>query len=173
MGWLAEASWSPYTVGAGIGILAVLSFLLSDRALACSTSFARTSGMIEKLFRGERAAAKPYYRKFPPVIDWQWMLVLGIFVGALISSLLSGTFSLEWVPALWADRFGPGVLPRQAVAFLGGALLGFGARWANGCTSGHGISGIMQNAVSSWLASVMFFIGGIIVVAAMFQMAGG
>ena len=39
--------------------------------------------------------------------------------------------------------------------------MGFGARWAGGCTSGHGISGMLQLAVSSWLAATSFFVGGI------------
>jgi hypothetical protein len=41
-------------------------------------------------------------------------------------------------------------------------ILGIGARWAGGCTSGHGISGTLQLAVSSWLATLSFFIGGIL-----------
>jgi hypothetical protein len=39
--------------------------------------------------------------------------------------------------------------------------MGVGARWAGGCTSGHGISGTLQLAVSSWVAVVCFFIGGV------------
>ena len=39
--------------------------------------------------------------------------------------------------------------------------MGFGARWAGGCTSGHGISGTLQLAVSGWIAVVGFFVGGI------------
>jgi len=45
---------------------------------------------------------------------------------------------------------------------VGGVILGMGARWAGGCTSGHGISGTLQLAVSSWLAVICFFIGGIV-----------
>jgi len=45
---------------------------------------------------------------------------------------------------------------------LGGIIMGFGARWAGGCTSGHGISGTLQLAVSSWLAAICFFAGGIL-----------
>jgi hypothetical protein len=39
--------------------------------------------------------------------------------------------------------------------------MGIGARWAGGCTSGHGISGTLQLNVGSWLAAMCFFIGGI------------
>ncbi|MEG6552477.1 YeeE/YedE thiosulfate transporter family protein, partial [Desulfocurvibacter africanus] len=51
-------------------------------------------------------------------------------------------------------------LPRLLTAFAGGAIMAFGARVAGGCTSGHGISGTMQLAISSWLALACFFIGG-------------
>ena len=41
--------------------------------------------------------------------------------------------------------------------------MAFGARFAGGCTSGHGISGTMQLNVGSWIAVICFFIGGIAV----------
>ena len=54
-------------------------------------------------------------------------------------------------------------------ALIGGILIGLGARWAGGCTSGHGISGTMQLAVSSWLAVVCFFIGGVFTATLLFN----
>ena len=42
-------------------------------------------------------------------------------------------------------------LKRLGGAFAGGALMMFGARLARGCTSGHGITGALQLAVSSWI----------------------
>jgi uncharacterized membrane protein YedE/YeeE len=39
--------------------------------------------------------------------------------------------------------------------------MGFGARWAGGCTSGHGISGVLQLAVSGLISAACFFAGGI------------
>ena len=154
--------WSPYLAGAGIGILCCLTFLLSDKAIGCTTAFARTSGMFERLFRGSKTLDRPYYRKFPPVVDWEWMLVLGIVVGAYISARLSGQFALRWIPEMWGAAYGTSLTPRLITAFAGGTLLSFGARWAGGCTSGHGISGTLQLAVSSWIATVCFFAGGIV-----------
>jgi len=162
MGFLSNVSWSPYVVGAGIGVLSWLTFLLSDKAIGCSTAFARTSGMLRKLFGGGRAVKEnAYYSKVAPVIDWEWMLVLGILLGSALSALLSGDFHLRVVPPLWAAEFGPSPLLRIAAAFAGGIFTGFGARWAGGCTSGHGISGTMQLTLSSWIAAICFFIGGI------------
>ncbi len=57
------ARWSPYVVGIGIGLLSCVSFLLSDKPIGCSTAFSRTSGMIERLFRGGKVAEKAYYQK--------------------------------------------------------------------------------------------------------------
>jgi uncharacterized membrane protein YedE/YeeE len=118
--------------------------------------------MIEGLCLGPRVGEKPYYQKFPPAIEWDWMLVLGIIIGAFISAMFSGQFRFEWVPGKWAEVFGDMPFARWIFAFIGGIVMGIGARWANGCTSGHGISGTLQLAVSSWLAVICFFIGGIV-----------
>ncbi len=154
--------WSPYIVGVGIGVLSWLTFLLSDKPIGCSTAFARTSGMIERLFRGPKVLDKPYYKQFTPTIDWEWMLVAGIVVGAFVSATLSGSFRLQWIPGLWAREFGTALSPRLIVALVGGVFMGFGSRWAGGCTSGHGISGTLQLAVSSWIVAICLFIGGIV-----------
>jgi len=161
MDWLLEARWSPYIAGIGIGVLSWFTFLLSNKPIGCSTAFARTSGMIEKIFRGKKVSLKPYYQQFKPVVDWEWMLVLGIIPGAFISAVLSGDFRWQWIPGRWAVAFGTVLWIRLLVALTGGILLGFGSRWAGGCTSGHGISGTLQLTLGSWVAAVCFFIGGI------------
>ena len=101
------------------------------------------------------------------------MLVIGVVIGAFVSSMLSGTFALTWTPTLWAMTFGSAYLPRLLVAVVGGVLLGFGSRWAGGCTSGHGISGTLQLAVSGWLAAICFFIGGIATAMVIYRVIGG
>jgi uncharacterized membrane protein YedE/YeeE len=161
--------WSPYVVGIGIGVLSWIAFLLSDKPIGCSTAFSRTSGIIERIFRGNSVSEKAYYKKFPPMIDWEWMLVLGIFIGSFLSSTLSGQFQFMWVPAKWNEAFGNTPVLRFLIALAGGIVMGIGARWAGGCTSGHGISGTLQLAASSWLAAICFFIGGIITAGLMFS----
>lgn len=163
MNWFTMESWSPYAVGIGIGILSWFTFLLSDKPIGCSTTFARLSGMIEKYFRGKEVEEKEYYKKVPPIIDWQFMLVIGILIGAFLSAILSGTFKLELVPLLWAEHFGADSgFSRFIVSLIGGVLVGFGSRWASGCTSGHGVSGALQMAISSWISVICFFIAGIV-----------
>ena len=162
MEWLTMSRWSPYLVGAGIGLLCGLAFLLSNKPLGCSTAFARTSGMLEKIFRGDKTLSKDYYQKFAPEIDWEWMLVVGVILGAFLSAVLSSDFQWLWVPEVWAGAAGEAAFTRWLAALAGGILLGFGSRWAGGCTSGHGISGTLQLALSSWIAACCFFIGGIV-----------
>ncbi len=172
MNFLTEIRWSPYIVGIAIGVLSWLSFLILKTPLSCSTSFAKTSGMLERLLRGKKVELKPYYQKIKLSIDWQWMFVLGIVFGALISSLLSGDFGLVWVPTLWESAFGNTPVLRVIAAVVGGIFLGFGARWADGCTSGHGISGTLQLAVSSWVSAIFFFVGGILTAHLLFRLIG-
>jgi len=161
MEFLRAEQWSPYLVGAMIGALSWISFILSDKPLGCSTAFARTGGMIERIFRGKKVEERPYFKKFSPVVDWEWMLVLGVVIGSFLSSQLSGQFVCQWVPSFWGETIGTGQFARWLPALAGGIIMGFGARWAGGCTSGHGISGTLQLAVSSWLAALCFFAGGI------------
>lgn len=167
-GLLAMKVWSPYLAGAGIGILSWFAFLLSDHPLGVSTAFAKSSGMIEKALRGQRALQKKYYQRFEPVIDWEWMLVLGLLIGAFLSAKLSGSFRPEFTPELWTDYFGGGIWLRGLTAFAGGVLVGLGARWANGCTSGHALSGTMQLVASSWVAAAGIFLGGVATALLMF-----
>lgn len=173
MSWLVLPRWSPYGVGAGIGVLVLISFIFSNRPIGCSTAYVRVSGLGEEMLKGEKVERNEYYRKFIPKIGWEVVLLIGVVLGALISSRLSGSFNLETVPELWKTGFGSSFWLRAIVAILGGLLLGFGARMAGGCTSGHGISGTLQLAVSSWLALFCFFIGGFATAYLLYVVGGG
>ncbi len=167
--WFTQLRWSPYIVGAAIGILSWFTWLVSNKPIGCSTTFSRAAGALERLLRGRRALDRPYHREVEPKLDWQTTFVVGIVLGAAASALLSGDFAGRWIPAQWGSAFGSGIGLRAVVAFLGGILLGFGARWADGCTSGHGISGTMQLSVASWVSAIGFFVGGIVVAQLLFR----
>ncbi|HMA60597.1 MAG TPA: YeeE/YedE thiosulfate transporter family protein [Halanaerobiales bacterium] len=162
MNILSMGRWSPYIIGFLIGVLSWFSFLFSKRPIGVSTAFARLSGIIEKMLYGPEVEQKEYYQEYKPIVDWEVMLIIGLILGSFISSLLSGQFQFEVVPALWLNAFGSTPILRIITALIGGFFVGLGARWAGGCTSGHGISGTMQLAVSSWLAVICFFLGGVI-----------
>lgn len=165
--------WSPYLAGAGIGLLMTLAFLLSNRPIGCSTAYLKARGMLGRLVAKERTGAMEYYRRFVPTVDWQFMIVPGVVIGAFIAAWLSGTFAIELVPPFWAERFGGSFPLRWVAALSGGILLGFGSRWAGGCTSGHGIGGNIQLSIASMLASAGFFIGGILISLALFGIPWG
>lgn len=154
--------WSPYLIGFLIGVLSWFSFLFSKRPIGVSTAFVRLSGILEKKFIGPKTKNKAYYKEYKPIIGWEVMLVIGVILGSFISSLLSGQFQFVLVPSMWINAFGNTPFLRIIIALIGGFLVGLGARLAGGCTSGHGISGTMQLAVSSWIALICFFIGGVI-----------
>ncbi|MBU1041275.1 MAG: YeeE/YedE family protein [Proteobacteria bacterium] len=155
--------WNPYIAGALAGLLLVLSVWVAGKYFGASTTFVRAAGMMEQTVAAERVASMPYFMKETPKIDWQWMFVVGIALGSCAASFLSGTFRLQAVPDRFAARFGPGLGKRFGVAFLGGAVAMFGARLADGCPSGHGLSGTLQLAASGYVALICFFVGGAVV----------
>jgi len=160
MNALRRRAWSPYVVGALIGILSWFTFASVDKPLGITTAFEYTAALALEGAAPEHARANSYYADpaKTPKIDWEWMLVAGVFIGAAISSSLSGDrdSAHNRVPSAWRRVFGASPGARYAGAFLGGLLLMLGARFAQGCTSGHGISGALQLAVSSWLFVAVF-----------------
>lgn len=159
--------WSPYLAGAFVGLLAVASVFATTKVvgktnfLGASTTFVRAAGFIEKSIVPERVADNEYFKKEKVKVDWQFMLVFGIFIGAFISSVTDRSFRFEAVPGVWKERFGDSAVKRGVGAFLGGLVAMIGARLADGCPSGHGLSGLMQLSISGFVALVFFFVAGI------------
>lgn len=127
-----EKAWNPYMAGALTGLLMVLSVWITGKYVGASTTFVRTAGMIEKVFGPERVAQMEYYLKDKPIVDWQWMFVVGIFAGSLLSAVTSGSFRMAGLPDRWKRRFGTSPLRRGMVAFAGGIVAMYGARLADG-----------------------------------------
>ncbi len=153
---LAKKSWSPYLVGLLIGILSWFAFATVDRPLGITTAFEHTAALSAKTANPAFEDQSKYFaakreKGEKPIIGWEWMLVIGVFIGAYTSSIMSGDRDKISIPPLWQKRFGPSIAKRWTAAFLSAALMMFGARLAQGCTSGHGISGTLQLAVSSWI----------------------
>lgn len=157
-------AWSPYLVGAGIGVLSWFSFYFADKPIGASSFYATVAGAIGRLFARRHVDSLEYYKETPPKLGWETVLVLATIAGASIAALTGGEFANELLPRFWVARFGEhSTVLRAVVGFSGGVLMAFGARLAGGCTSGHGISGTMQLSVGSWIAVICFFIGGIAV----------
>jgi uncharacterized membrane protein YedE/YeeE len=163
-----DGGWSPYLAGALLGLLAIASVVATTNLmgkstyLGASTTFVRAAGLLERTVAPGHVAENPYFTKEKVRVDWQFMLVAGIFLGALISSMSDKSFKPEGAPPVWRERFGPSPGKRAVGAFLGGIVAMVGARMADGCPSGHGLSGMMQLSVSSFVALAMFFGVGVL-----------
>jgi len=128
-----DGGWNPYLAGALSGLVSVFSVWLTGNFLGASTTFVRSAGLLEQVFAPERVEKMAYFAKNVPKIDWQWMFVFGIFIGALIAALTSKSFRWQGLPEMWQQRFGSNSHgKRAAVAFVGGAVAMFGARLADG-----------------------------------------
>ena len=158
---------NPYIAGVLVGILLVLSVIAADKYLGASTTFARGASVIEKTL-GIDYSKFEYFTtkngKYGPgsLPNWQLMYVIGIAIGAFITSILSGDFKVQSVPDMWKNKFGSSSVKRGIVAFTGGAIGLIGARLAGGCPTGHGLSGLSQLAVSGYIALAFFVIGAVI-----------
>lgn len=160
---LQAKAWSPYAAGILIGLLQIPAFLIIETALGASSSYVTIGGLlaswvdpsilnIDYVARHVAATAKNW---------WQVALVAGIAVGAFLSAKLSGA-SRQPISPIWSRALGSNSAnKRYAVAFVAGFLMLFGARIADGCTSGHGLSGMAQLAVGSTVAVAAMFAGGI------------
>ncbi|MCF7852345.1 MAG: YeeE/YedE family protein [Simkaniaceae bacterium] len=146
---LKKESWSPYLVGTGIGGLLIFLFMLGEK-IGVSTGIARVAAWIEWLITPAHVAQTPYFAsllKNGVVFDWSILFMIGLILGSIFAYRLSSRTSTYSNSALQA--------------FIGGILLMFGARLANGCTSGHAISGAAQFSITSWIFMMAFFMTAI------------
>lgn len=116
---------------------------------------------------------------------WNLIVVVGAIIGGCIAHFfLSATTVVNLNPntiinlkALGFESTGKAYLPEKLfsinaltdiksilVLAIGGFLVGFGARYANGCTSGHAISGLSNLQLPSLIAVIGFFIGGLVMI---------
>lgn len=147
-----SGTWSPWVSGALLGLMVPALYLLAGRRFGVSSSLRHLGAICTP------NAKNDYLR----LHDWRahrWNLVFigGLMVGAFISARALTPVPLEILPE---SANAPGGLARL---LLGGALVGFGARYTGGCTSGHTISGIANLNWPSVVASAAFFAGGVTV----------
>lgn len=166
--------WPWYIAGPMLGFTVPLLLILGNKSLGISSSLRHTC-----------AACFPssisFFQYDWKMEMWNLFFVGGIFFGAALGSLfLSGHSQLEIHPQLHQfltmndiDPNGSSLLPRHLFSWqslgslrgfiiivIGGFLVGFGARYAGGCTSGHSIMGIANLQWTSLLATCCFMIGG-------------
>ena len=172
---IIRQAWPWYVAGAIIGLIVPALLLLGNKHFGISANL-----------RHACAACFPSNIKFFKY-DWKkeiWNLffVGGVLVGGFLAAqFLADPDPLQVNPALVVELKGYGIddysnlLPsdifswnslfslRGVILLIGGGfLVGFGSRYAGGCTSGHAIMGLSNLQVPSLIATVSFMVGGFI-----------
>ena len=145
-----------FIAGPVIGLCVVALYALANQRMGVTSSYAE----IGSLVRG-RTTGQP----------WRVWFFVGLAGGAALAGFLQGGFTT----GLAYGALGL-VLPLAAlipVLFVGGVLIGFGARWAGGCTSGHGISGTSSLSLASFVATGTFMATAVVLTLALHALTGG
>jgi hypothetical protein len=173
---LLQKPWPWYVAGPIIGLTVPLLLWLGNRSFGLSSNLRHLCAIVVP-------GNKPEFFRY----DWRsesWNLVVtaGLVLGGFLAGVvwsnpepvkisaattqslkaLSITQGTGLAPAEvsgWASLTDPAIL---LMLILSGLLVGFGTRWASGCTSGHAITGLSTLQFKSLVATVSFFLGGIL-----------
>ncbi len=127
----------------------------------------------------------PFFKRDLKADSWLIMFAIGTLIGGIISVTIFksdqpvaiSASTIEYLSSIGinypsADSKGLGFVPTDifnfgnwkgiALAILGGFLVGFGARYGKGCTSGHAINGLSHLQLPSLITVIGFFIGGLL-----------
>jgi uncharacterized protein len=151
---------SPYLIGAAIGLLNIGAFAAFRKGIGVSGAYESSAALAARRLAPDAAHVNDYVkaRKVPPKFNWESWLVVGTVLGGMAAARTLGGRGAE------VDHR-PGAEPARSplASAAGGAMLMYGARMADGCTSGHALSGTAQGAGSSWLFTpLMFGVGSLL-----------
>lgn len=152
---------NPYLTGIGLGLVLLLSFVIMGRGLGASGAMSSLVAYGVQTIAPDHAQSNDFYKEYigdgttNPLKDWLVFEVLGVLVGGFISGTLAGRIKTR-------VEKGPNISRRKRLifAFVGGALMGFGAKLARGCTSGQALTGGALLNLGSWIFMIMVFAGG-------------
>jgi len=142
--------WPWWVVGPLLGLMVPMLLVFAGKNFGISGSFRDFAAMCAP--RTKISYLNYDWRKNA----WKMFLAGGVVVGAFIGNHL---LSYEAVPFLPEMYYSVGGVIALAI---GGLLIGFGTRYAGGCTSGHSIMGMSSLQATSLIATICFFIGGLI-----------
>lgn len=149
----------PYLGGALLGVVLFLSFFLTGNGLGASGGLNRIVVFFEDKIVPQHVDQTAYLLKLAggnknALDDWIIPMVFGTLAGGFVSGWLNGRLKVT-------TNKGPhiSVRTRWAMAFLGGGIMGYGARMARGCTSGQALSGGATLSVGSWAFMMCVFAG--------------
>ena len=172
---LLTKPWPWYIAGPLIGLTVPVLLLIGNKSFGISSSLRHVCAAC-------MPANIPFFKYEWKKEVWNLFFVLGIFFGGIFSVLLLNSGApIEVHPDLASDLAKVGVteyaslVPSQLFSWdslftvrgfvlmvLGGFLVGFGTRYAGGCTSGHAIMGLSNLQWPSLVATCCFMIGGFI-----------
>jgi uncharacterized membrane protein YedE/YeeE len=147
--------YSPVKLGTNVfvGLVITLAIFL-HQIFGESTTY---SWLVGHLFLPDFSYSKLVFQE----IGWEPFSDIGTFLGALIAAVFVSRYFQNFrpvIPPSWRNRFGQSRFRRAVGSFGGFFLLMFGARMADGCTSGHILSGGVQMAASAWVFALAVFI---------------
>jgi uncharacterized membrane protein YedE/YeeE len=155
----AKPYMNPYLAGTLLGIVLFLAFFITGSGLGASGGLNRLLVFAQNGIDPEHIDQVAYLLKMAggntnPLDSWIVFLTGGTILGGLISGLLGRRMKFE-------TNKGPQISngTRWIMAFIGGALMGYGARLARGCTSGQALSGGAVLSVGSWAYMLSLFAG--------------
>jgi uncharacterized membrane protein YedE/YeeE len=142
--------WPWWFSGILIGLTVPLLYFLTGQGFGISTSLQQMGAMCSP---GSKLAYFKDYDKRKGM--WTVLFAVGIMIGGFIATRFLSAEPVEFLPASYLNVGG-------AIRLLiGGILIGFGTRYAGGCTSGHAITGIANLNWPSLVATIFFFVGGL------------
>lgn len=140
---------SPTRAALLLVLLNLLLYITLDRPWSITSGESHFVAYVENLFFPEHVAKSAYFQRYVPELNWRVWLNFGIIFGAFIGAYLGNDFKVRI----------PRVKARFLQVFIGGFLMGYGARLAIGCNIGHIMSGVPQLAVSSIIAFISIAAG--------------
>ncbi|MCE9579853.1 MAG: YeeE/YedE family protein [Deltaproteobacteria bacterium] len=150
---------NPYLAGVGLGLVLLAAFVLVGRGLGASGAFNSLVAWLTSLVAPDYAKDNPFLGNYlngddHPLKAWLVFELVGVAIGALVSGLLARRVvrTIERGPRI-------SIAGRLALAFLGGALMAFGAAIARGCTSGQALTGGAMLNLGSWVFMLALFAG--------------
>jgi uncharacterized protein len=150
MDWILQP-WPWYIGGPLIGLTVPLLLILSGKKFGVSSSLRHLGCALAPRSRIPYLSGHNWREH-----SWNLIFVLGIAIGAFVGRFLLSAEPATFLPAITATPSG------LLMLVIGGILIGFGTRYADGCTSGHTIMGISMLSWPSLVASVAFFAGGLL-----------
>ena len=151
MEWLLQP-WPWWLSGILIGLTVPLLYILSGQAFGISSSLRHMGAICSPNSKLDYLKAHNWRSQ-----TWNLVFIGGIVFGSFIAVNYFSSEPIDLLPASFYSVDGAVRL------LLGGVLIGFGTRYAGGCTSGHAITGISNLNWPSMVATAFFFVGGLIV----------